>query len=451
MRQFIVLLLCLSLSMFAFTQRQIIDQVIANVGSEFIQLSEVEEQFSLIAAQQGGLPPEARCQILDQIMGQKLLLNQSRLDSIEVSDAEVENQLNARIDRILGYMQGDLRQFESYYGQTVNEVKDEFREDLRNQILTDRMRNNIVAGITVTPSEVKAFFDEIPKDSLPYFNSEVEVGEIAIFPKINDEQRNLAIKQLEEIKQRIENGEDFADLARKFSNDPGSGRAGGDLGWTTRGKFVPEFEAAAYNLDVNELSDIVESEFGFHLIQLQGRRGSSINTRHILIKPLITENDLALARKKIDSIRQLIVSDSISFSRAVKRFGSDDVQSYNNDGRMTNPLSGNTFFEIGDLDPDIYFTIDTMEVGAVSNAFEFTNPYGEIGYRIVQLQSRTAPHKANLELDYSKIRKAAIEAKKNDYINKWISERVDATFIQVNELYKRCPVIEKWITKEVRP
>lgn len=298
MRQFIVLLLCLSLSMFAFTQRQIIDQVIANVGSEFIQLSEVEEQFSLIAAQQGGLPPEARCQILDQIMGQKLLLNQSRLDSIEVSDAEVENQLNARIDRILGYMQGDLRQFESYYGQTVNEVKDEFREDLRNQILTDRMRNNIVAGITVTPSEVKAFFDEIPKDSLPYFNSEVEVGEIAIFPKINDEQRNLAIKQLEEIKQRIENGEDFADLARKFSNDPGSGRAGGDLGWTTRGKFVPEFEAAAYNLDVNELSDIVESEFGFHLIQLQGRRGSSINTRHILIKPLITENDLALARKK---------------------------------------------------------------------------------------------------------------------------------------------------------
>ncbi len=451
MRQFIVLLLCLSLSMFAFTQRQIIDQVIANVGSEFIQLSEVEEQFSLIAAQQGGLPPEARCQILDQIMGQKLLLNQSRLDSIEVSDAEVENQLNARIDRILGYMQGDLRQFESYYGQTVNEVKDEFREDLRNQILTDRMRNNIVAGITVTPSEVKAFFDEIPKDSLPYFNSEVEVGEIAIFPKINDEQRNLAIKQLEEIKQRIENGEDFADLARKFSNDPGSGRAGGDLGWTTRGKFVPEFEAAAYNLDVNELSDIVESEFGFHLIQLQGRRGNSINTRHILIKPLITENDLALARKKIDSIRQLIVSDSISFSRAVKRFGSDDVQSYNNDGRMTNPLSGNTFFEIGDLDPDIYFTIDTMEVGAVSNAFEFTNPYGEIGYRIVQLQSRTAPHKANLELDYSKIRKAAIEAKKNDYINKWISERVDATFIQVNELYKRCPVIEKWITKEVRP
>lgn len=451
MRQFIILLLCLHLGTFAFAQRQIIDQVIANVGSEFIQLSEIEEQFSLISAQQGGLPPEARCQILDQIMGQKLLLNQSRLDSIEVSDGEVESQLNARIERILSYMQGDLRQFESYYGQTVNEVKDEFREDLRNQILTDRMRNNIVTGITVTPSEVKVFFDEIPKDSLPYFNSEVEVGEIAIFPKINDEQRNLAIKQLEEIKQRIENGEDFADLARKFSNDPGSGRAGGDLGWTTRGKFVPEFEAAAYTLDVNELSDIVESEFGFHLIQLQGRRGSSINTRHILIKPLITENDLELARKKIDSIRQLIVSDSISFSRAVKRFGSDDVQSYNNDGRMTNPLSGNTFFEIGDLDPDIYFTIDTMQVGAVSNTFEFANPYGETGYRIVQLQSRTAPHKASLELDYSKIRQAAIEAKKNDYINKWISERVDATFIQVNELYKRCPVIEKWITKEVRP
>ncbi len=434
-----------------FAQREVIDQIVANVGSEFVQLSEVEEQYSLASAQQGGLPPEARCQIVDQLLGQKLLLNQAKLDSILVTDAEVEVQLDARIERILSMMQGDVKQFEDYYGQTVNEVKEEFREDLKNQLLAERMRGQIIQGITVTPSEVKAFFDKIPQDSLPYFNSEVEIGEIVILPKVNDSQRDKAIQQLEDIKQQIENGADFGELARKFSDDPGSGRAGGDLGWTTRGKFVPEFEAAAYSLDVGELSDVVESEFGFHLIQLQSRRGNSINTRHILIKPDITENDLVLAQQKLDSIRQLILSDSISFSRAVKRFGNEDEQSYNNDGRMVNPLTGNTFFEIGDLDPDIYFTIDTMKVGEISHSFEFRTPMGETAYRIIELQARTKPHKASLDQDYSKIRTAAIESKKNEYITKWISDRVDATFIQVNDLYGECPTLNRWRDKDMRP
>lgn len=446
----IILSVAILCSLHSFAQREVIDQVVANVGSEFIQLSDVEEQFSLASAQQGGLPPEARCQIVDRLLGQKILLNQAKLDSILVTDAEVEIQLDARIERILSMMQGDLKQFEDYYGQTVNEVKGEFREDLKHQILADRMRGQIIQGITVTPAEVKAFFDKIPKDSLPYFNSEVEIGEIVIMPEVNETERNLAIQQLEDIKQQIENGADFAELARKFSDDPGSGRAGGDLGWTTRGKFVPEFEAAAYGLDEGELSDIVESQFGFHLIQLQGRRGNSINTRHILIKPEITDDDLVLAQQKLDSIRLMIESDSISFSRAVKRFGSEDEQSYNNDGRMVNPLTGNTFFEIGDLDPDIYFTIDTMAIGDLSKAFEFRTPMGEIGYRIIELQSRTKPHKANLEQDYSKIRTAAIESKKNEYITDWLAERVDATFIQINERYYGCPILDRWRNKDMR-
>lgn len=425
-------------------QRQVIDKVVATIGGEFVLLSEVEEQFSLMEAQQGVLPEGARCNILDNSILTKLLLNQAKLDSIIVSDVEVEEQLNARIDRILTYMNNDIQQFEEYYGQTIGEVKEQFREDLKNQILTERMRSEIINNVTVTPSEVRSFFNQIPKDSLPYFSAEVEVGEIVYKPKVNAVERQASIDKLETIRQQIVDGEaTFEELAAKFGDD-GSARVGGDLGWSKRGNFVPAFEAAAYKLDKNEISPVIETEFGFHIIQMLERRGNSIHVRHILVKPEITDADLTLARNYLDSIRTLIVDDSLSFSLAVKRFSNDEVQSYNNDGRMVNPGTGNTFFEVGDLDADIYFTIDTMEVGGISAPFEFAGPTGETYFRIVQLQSRTKPHLANLQQDYSKIQKAAIEAKKNEFVNEWVLEKAEATFINIDPLYKGCPVIQKW-------
>lgn len=313
------------------------------------------------------------------------------------------------------------------------------------------MRSTIIQGVSVTPSEVTAFFDKIPNDSLPYFNSEVEVGEIVMVPEINEEQRNIAITKLEDIKQQIVDGADFAEMAKKFSSDPGSGRMGGDLGWTGRGKFVPAFEAAAYSLEIDELSEIVESQFGFHLIQLLGRRGNTINTRHILVRPAITDADLELTRSKLDTVRQLLQTDSISFSLAVKRYSNEDTQSFNNDGRMVNPISGNTFFEVGDLDPDIYFTVDTMDIDQLSAPFEFISPSGETSFRIVQLQSRTAPHIASLQQDYSKIRQAAIDSKKNEYINDWLEEKVEATYVRIDPLFEGCPTLDIWKKDEIRP
>ena len=432
-------------------QRQVIDKVISTVGGEFILLSELEEQFALMEAQEGALPPDARCSILDQLVAGRLLLNQSKLDSIEVSDAEIEDQLDARIERILGYMNNDVSQFETYYGQSVNEVKESFREDLRSQVLVERMRAKIISEVKVTPSEVKEFFASIPNDSLPYFNSEVEVGEIVYKPKVSKEERERSITKLEDLRRRIvEGGEDFAALAQKFSDD-GSARIGGDLGWSKRGKFVPEFEAASYKLEENEISPVIESQFGFHIIQLLERRGNSIHVRHILVKPEITDADVELARVHLDSVRTLIQNDSISFSLAVKQFSDEDQQSFNNDGRMVNPLTGNTFYETGDLEPDIYFAIDTMEVGDLSAPFEFAGPTGEVYLRIVQLQSRTPPHRASLEKDYSKIQKAAIESKKSDYISNWISGKVDATFIQLDAMFGNCPNLEKWKKEDVRP
>lgn len=435
-----------------YAQRAVIDKVVATVGSEVILLSEVEEQYALLKAQRPNTPTEARCNILDNLLTVKLLVNQARLDSIEVSDEEVEEQLNVRIERILAYMNGDVTQFEDYYGQSISQVKEQFREDLRNQLLSDRMRGQVLSKVSVTPSEVRDFFDQIPRDSLPYFNAEVEVGEIVYRPPVNPVERRRAIDKLAAMRDQILNGEaTFEELAQRFSDD-GSARIGGDLGWAKRGKFVTEFEAAAYRLEPGDISPVVETEFGFHIIQLLERRGNSIHTRHILVRPEITDNDLVLARRHLDSVRTLILADSFSFSRAVKRFGYKEVQSYNNDGRMMNPATGNTFYEIGDLDPDVYFAIDTIKtIGGITAPFEFKDPLGETHFRIVQLQSRTAPHRANLQQDYSKIRDAAIQAKQNDFLLNWVKERIDATYIFIDPMYDRCDYLDLWRGEGVKP
>ncbi len=428
-------------------QQVLLDEVIATVGSELVLLSDLEDQYNLIRSQQQEpLPPDARCFILDNILMQKLLVNQAKLDSIEVSEEEVEAQLNARIDQILAYMNNDYQQFEEYYGQSVDEVKDQFREDLRNQLLSERMRAEILQNISVTPAEVKAFFDRIPQDSLPYFNSEVELLELAMKPEVSPERKREARERLEELRRRIvAGGEDFAELAKKYSDDFASARLGGDLGWTKRGSFVPEFEAAAYKLDEGEVSKVVETEFGFHIIQLLERKGNSIHTRHLLIRPEITEEDIARKEQELDSVRQLILIDSLSFSEAVKRFGTDEVQSYYNDGRMVNPRTGNTFFEIADLDPDVYFAIDTLKVGEITHPFRFHAANGEVLLRIVRLESQTAPHTASLEKDYARIKSATIQEKQARALSKWLEKVIRSTYVSLDKPYADCPNLKKWI------
>lgn len=427
-------------------QREIIDKVVALIGTEYVLLSEVEEQLALLKSQRpGNVPPDARCMVVEQVLATKLLISQAKIDSVEVEDSEVENQLNARIERILGYMNNDIAQFELYYGQTVSQVKDQMREDLRGQILSEKMRNEAMSGISVTPSEVKAFFQQIPRDSLPYFSSEVEVGEIMYKPKVSDAEKRRSMEQLEAIRKRIvEGGEDFGLMAQKYSDD-GSARGGGDLGWAKRGKYVPEFEAAAYKLAQDEVSPVVESEFGFHVIQMLGRRGNNIHVRHILIKPEIQDEDVERAVRLLDSVRLLVLNDSISFSLAVKKYSDEKQQSYNNDGRMVNPVTGNTFFEVGDLEPDIYFAVDTMDVRDISSPIEFKDQAGDPFLRLIQLQSRTKPHRATLQQDYSKIQDAAIESKRNDFLNSWIEDKIKKTFVQIDPAFHGCPNIQKWL------
>lgn len=436
---FIILLFC-GIGFSASAQVTTLDRVIAQIGGEIILLSDVEEQFALSNQQSGGnLDPSYRCNILQNVVVSKLLLNQSRLDSIAVGEGEIEAQMEARVQQILAYMGGSEEQFEEYYGQTIGETKEGFRVDLEEQLRVERMQATIVESASVTPNEVKEFFERIPKDSLPFFNAEVEIAEIVYTPKVNDQEAEKAKSRLTAIRQQIVDGADFAELASANSDDPGSARLGGDLGWQRRGIFVAEFEATAYNLEEGELSKVIRTEFGYHLMRLEGRRGNNIRVRHILIKPEITTQDLEIAQNKLDSVRNLIAIDSLSFSKAVRKYSSEDEQSYSNDGFMLNPKTGNSFFEIADLDPDVYFTIDTMDIGSISSPIEFQTPQGETKYRLVLLKSRSLPHQANLKQDYSKIRTAALEQKKGSYITEWVIQKFEDTYLEIEPSYKSCP------------
>lgn len=434
--------------------KAIIDKVVATVGGEILLLSEVQEQTSYARQQQKDLPEGYDCVVLQNLLVQKLLVNQAKIDSVEVKDEEVENQLDARIERLRTYFNQDDKAIADYYGQSVNDIKAQMRGDMRSQLLAERMQAQITEKATITPSEVQTFFNNIPKDSLPYFNSEVEIREIVYKPQVNATEKAAARARVEDLRKRItEGGESFADLAKKYSDDSGSGSNGGDLGWQKRGTFVAEFEAMVYKLEADQISPIVETEFGFHIIQLLERRGNLVHARHILIKPQITDEDLKTAETVMDSVRQLILNKKMTFSGAVKQFGDKNTPSFHNDGRVANPRSGNTFFEVTDLETNIFFAIDGLNPDEISKPISFRGPDGSRFFRLVQLQSRSKPHKADLKQDYNKIQAAALEQKKAEYSERWVLEKLRTTYLSVGDLYRNCPNLQPMLNlvQPVRP
>lgn len=443
----IIPLLFLPFLISAQNDKAVIDRVVATVGGEIILLSEVQEQFAYSKKDQPSLPDDFRCIVLQNLIVQKLLVNQAKLDSIDVKDEEVETQLNARIDRLMLYFNQDPKAIEDFYGQTIDQIKEQTRFDMRNQLLAERMQGEITTHATITPSEVQRFFNDIPSDSLPYFNAEVEIKEIVYKPQVNATEKEKARTAIEELRTRIvDGGEELASLASKYSDDPGSATNGGDLGWQKRGTFVPEFEAMAYKLDKNQVSPVVETEFGFHIIQLIERRGNLIHCRHILIKPAITEADMATAKLKLDTIRNLILSNNLTFSGALKKYGDKNQASFHNDGRVANPRTGNTFFEVADLDTDIFFAIDGLGVDGVSEPFEFRTQDGSTNFRLVQLISRSKPHKADLRQDYGKIQQAALDQKKADFTEKWVLEKLRSTYLSVSDMFMSCENLQEMLS-----
>ena len=424
----------------------VLDKIVAKIGGEVIFHSDVEEQMAMMRERKGNPGKTEQCLILESLMAQAMLVHYAKIDSVEVTEDEVDAEIDARMDQILTYMNNDRKLFQEVYGQTVREMREQVKDDMQRKLLGDKMQAEIMKNVDITPAEVLEFYNRIPKDSLPYFNAEVELAELVIYPQINEEERAKALEKINKVKDLLKAGEDFATLARKYSDD-GSARDGGDLGWTTRGSFVPEFEATAFQLEVNETSDVIETEFGYHILQLLERRGNSIHTRHILVRPRITDADLQKTVNKLDSIKMLIAADSLSFPDAVHRFGDKRVQSYSNNGRMINPKTTNTFFETADVDSEIFFSIDTLKVWDITPPIEYRTPLGDYSYKIVQLQGRTTPHKANLKQDYSRIQDAAKESKRNVAFSDWVDKHIPNTYIVIDPQYKDCPNIDKWQAK----
>ena len=326
----------------------VLDKIIAKIGGEVIFHSDVEEQMSMMRERKGpsGKTPgkDEQCLILESLMAQAMLVHYAKIDSVEVTEDEVNSEIDARMNQILGTEQWPQTLSGSIWTDGEWNARASQGRYMERKLLGDRMRSQIMNDVKVTPAEVLDFYNNIPKDSLPYFNAEVELAEIVINPVINPEERQKALDKIKMIKDQLKTGVDFAELARKYSED-GSAREGGDLGWTTRGSFVPEFEATAFQLEINEVSDVVVTEFGYHIIQLLERRG---NFDSYTPYPGKTEDNrcwFVVDYDKLDSVKQLILSDKISFVDAVHRFGEEKVQSFSNNGRMINPKSNNTFLK----------------------------------------------------------------------------------------------------------
>jgi len=423
-----------------------IDEIAAVVGDKIVLISDIENQYNQIRANNIADDGTLRCQVLDQLLLDRMFQTQAEIDSIEVKEEEVEREIDNRLRYFLGLFGGDVVKFEAYYGKTMLEIKEEYREEVRGILLAQRMQSQILGNISVTPAEVKNYFDQMPKDSIPYYNAEIELLQLAIQPKMSRVQKDDVKQTLLKLKKRVEEeGEDFSRLASLYSEDPGSAQQGGDLGWTNRGDFVPEFEGAAFKLKPGELSEPVESKFGYHLIQLLERRGDKIHTRHILIKPKVSEVELQDALNRLDSIRTAILTDTaLTFKKAVEKF-SEDEDSKATGGLLYNP-SGSSFFEMNEIDPTIYFTIDTLKEGQISKPVPFELRDGSKAYRIFYVQTRTKPHIANLKDDYNRIRSIVEENEKQRVMLKWMQRRIPKTYIHIDERYANCAVLEKWNT-----
>jgi len=434
-------ILVLNIQSLSVAQSKLVDKVVAKVGSEYILLSEIEEEFSYAKSKDPSLSDDIKCVILDNVIAQKLVVYHAKIDSVEITDEEVQVQLDYRFESILRQMNGDEAFFEDYYGASISEMKNRFRDDQRHKILAEKMQYKLMSSIEITPKEVEKFFNTVPKDSLPYFKSEMEISEIIVTPKVNSTERQKALDKITMLREKVVSGAStFEVVASQHSQDPGSALRQGDLGFAKRGVYVPEFEAAVFSLAKDEISDIIETEFGFHFIQLIERRGNTVRARHVLIKPDITTADIELSKSKLDSIRSLIVSDSMTFEMAVKQNSLKSLPSYSNNGRVKNDRTNNTFFAADDFDPDTYFAIFELKPGQLSKPLEITLPDGKKAFRLIKLQSISKPHKANLKEDFDKISTFAKESKKNEYFMKWLQKKKSETFIYIDPMFKDCNV-----------
>lgn len=438
---FLCLIITVNLTVSKAQEQLVIDRVVCKVGDKIILQSDIENQVLQFMAQGMGTREDLRCEVLNELMVQKLLLTQAEIDSIEVGLNQVESELSRRLNYFIRQI-GSQQKLEEFYNKSILEIKEDFRPLIEEQIKTQMMQGNIVSGIDASPKDVKKFYNDLDKDSIPMINAKYEIQQICVYPPKNTDARNESREKLLEIRQRIIDGERFSTLAVLYSEDPGSARRGGELGFRTRDELDPAFSKAAFSLsDDGGISRIVESEFGFHIIQLIAREGEQVNVRHILIVPKIKTEQKVIARNKLDSISELIRLDSIKFERAAIKFSEDEVSRLNK-GYMLNPNTTSNQFELEELIREEYNVIKDLKIGELSEPFESKDSKGKTVFKIVKISKIIEAHKANLKEDYEMIKNMSISINQQETFLNWLKEKKAKTYIYIDKSVLDCDFLK---------
>jgi peptidyl-prolyl cis-trans isomerase SurA len=422
---------------------QTLDKIVAIVGKNRIILqSEIDAEAANYKQQMPDFHDSMKCDLLQQMIMRKMLVEQAERDSLLVADEEVDGTLEQRIRYFIS-MYGSKEKLEEISGKTIYQLKEENREIIKEGMLAERMQGKILQNIKVTPAEVQNFYRQIPADSLPFFPAAVEMGQIVIDPPLNPELEAYTRQEMENIRKDIvQGGKDFEVMAGLHSQDPGSRDNGGDLGTISRTDVVPEFAAAAYKLQNGEVSPVIKSKFGFHIIQMVARRGDQVHVRHILKRPERTSGDFKIAMAKLDSVRAQLVAGTLTFQEAVGKYSTDEMSSRTG-GMIADQQTGSTTLEIDKLDPALALMIDTLKPGSFSKPQVFDKGNGEKSTRIVYMRSISEPHKANLKDDYGKIQEVALQQKKAKKLDQWMAEKSPSYYLKVDEEYQSCANIQQ--------
>ncbi|MBS1615900.1 MAG: peptidylprolyl isomerase [Bacteroidetes bacterium] len=453
---FISRLACVGLMLVSFSVSQAqpaqnADKIIAIVGKNRIILQSDLDQ--MVAQSMQNTPNEIvtdsmRCLILQDMISGKMLVEQAERDSLLVSDDEVEGQLDNRI-RYFIRMYGSQEKLEAASGKTIFQMKEAYRDVVKEQMMAEKVRSKILENVRVTPAEVQTFYNSIPKDSLPFYPATVEVGQVVLAPPVNAELDKYARDKAEDIRRQIvKDGKSFEVMAGLYSEDPGSRDNGGRIDGVTRSGYDPAFVQATFRLQNGEISPVIKSRFGYHIIQMIQRRGEEADVRHILIIPQHTDADYKASLLRLDSIRAEIIAGKLSFGEAVSKYSTDE-QGKMTGGMIADPRTGSTQLQVDQLDPQLALMIDSLKPGSISQPQIFT-AQGERSTRIVILKSRTEPHKANMRDDYAKIQNVAKAQKEQQKLESWILERLPTYYLHVDPKYSDCSGIQHWLAETAR-
>ena len=439
-----IILLNILLLISILSHAQTIDKIQAIIGSEILLISDIENQYNQILSQGVIETEDMRCQIVDELLLQNFLIHHAKIDStIEIVSDDIDAEINNRISYFENQL-GSLEKVEAYFTRSIESMEDELRIIVKDQFYTQKKQSKIISDVKITPNEVKDFYRTLNSEEIPLVPTKLQMSQIVIEPELSEDKKNSIKEKLNGFRKRIYNGEDFKVLATLYSDDVVSANNGGELGFMQRGDLVPEFERAAFKLKKDEISEVVESKFGYHIIQMIERRGEQINVRHILIKPKFSSLSLQNARENINSIKSDLDSSLISFKDALQKYSDDE--SKNNGGLIINPKNGTTFFTFEELDPSIRYMVERMNIGDVSDPSLSKSQDGtQAAYRLVKLNNKIEEHKANIVDDFDLLKEYALSNKKQSVLEKWVSDNLANTYINISNDLSECACYKKWI------